>query len=255
MNLYRFSKDFVNLIFREFMAPIIIVTQIQKLLKEIISDWKKFLNESDDYKKQFYLSRHRGWVSKNNNKVQYFYFHRDYRARLEAAGIDYSKYVTMIMNLEKLYQFSIDASLDIAKLLDKRLAGRGIKDMIKKCNAKNTSKHVLALSYYEKNKEQFVLSPRYQRSAWTFCLYQNSPGLYLGTDVDIRYEKQKNKILFICGAKFERLVPGSINMVRSAFFCEKQNDHFFIDFSAEFFSAEKFVTDYITEKERQQGFI
>lgn len=234
MNLYRFSKDFVNLIFREFMAPIFIVNKIQKVLKDIISDWKKFLNESDDFKKQFYFPRDRGWVSMNNNKVEFFYFHKDYRTRLDSAGIDYSKYETMITNLEKLYQFSINASLDIAELLDERLPGRGIKAKIKKSNSKYISKHVLTLSYYAQDKDEYVLSPRYQKSAWTFFLYQNSPGLYLGADVGIRYTKKKNEILLICGDKLERLVPGSIKMMRSAFFRGKPIDYFFIDFSAQF---------------------
>ncbi len=254
MKLYKLSLDFVNLIFREFMAPIIVVNQIQKLLKDIISDWKKFLNESDDFKKQFYFPRDRGWISKNNKKVQFFYFHRDYRTRLETASIDYTKYKTLIMNLENLYQFCIEASLDVADLLDKRLTGRGIKAMIKQCNAKNTSKHTLVLSYYAKNQDQLLSTPRYQRSAWTFSLYQNSPGLYLGTTIDNRYDKKKNKILLMCGAKLERLVPGSLNMMRSAFFPEKPIEHFFIDFSAQFLSPEKIVEEYIKEKERQQGF-
>ncbi len=263
MKPYKFSKDFVNLIFREFMATFFIINQIQRLIKDIISDWKKFVNEDDEYKNQFYFprARERGWIikkdkkksAKKDKKTQFFYFHKDFRFRLESASIDYSKYKTMIINLEKLYEFCFNVSLDVAEQLDKRLTGRSITAKIKECNTKKISKHVITLSYYPKNQNQFS-QPRYQKSAWTFCLYQNTLGLYLGTDIDIRHEKKKNTILFLCGADLERLVPGSISMMRSAFISDKSIEHFFVDFNAQTSSCEKITEEYIKKREKQQGF-
>lgn len=264
MKPYKFSKDFINLIFREYMATFFIVNHIQRLIKDVISDWKKFVNEDDDYKQQFYFARarERGWVAsrgrkkfgKKSSKAQFFYFHKDFRCRLDAAKIDYSKYKTMIDNLEMLYAFSINASFDIAEELDRRLAGRDIKAKIKECNTKKISKHVVCLSYYPKNHDQ-LSRPRYHKSTWTFCLYQNTQGLYLGIDSDIRYEKKKNTALFLSGAKLERLVPGSISMMRSVFTPpEKSKEHFFIDFFAHTSLSEKLTNDYIKKREKELGF-
>lgn len=76
--------------------------------------------------------------------------------------------------------------------------------------------------------------------------------MYLGTDNDVRYEKKKNKILFLSGANLERLVPGSITMLRSVFISEKSIEHFFVDFYAQTSSNERITEAYIKKEKKNK---
>lgn len=230
-------EDFVNRILQDSIATFSIKQKVTRLIKAITADWKKFVLESLDYKKQFCVGRERGWVDRNRqkkrngekyDKKQFFHFHRDFRRRLDAKKVDYSKYEDMISNLEKLYTLSLEVSLKAAELLEQRLPGKSIKRQIQKSHTRST--HVIRMLFYPKptvaefKKEQktALAQAHFDRNAWTICWIETAPGLHLGLHLDQEHIYQAGQAGFFAGAKLENLTHRTIDMTYHAVLAKKR---------------------------------
>ncbi|QQS60446.1 hypothetical protein IPN41_00490 [Candidatus Falkowbacteria bacterium] len=270
---FQIPPDFVNQVLQDSIATFSVADQVTCLIKKITGQWRKFVEEPIDYKRQFTLGKDgcRGWRqgtrkekkdARSNDGQELFHFHKDYVSRLESKKIDYSKYSKLFLDLGDLYQISVEASLQIAGLLDKRLPGREIKRQIKKCNTKNKSWHMIRLLYCPKNnltvnEQQYSAdtNAHFNRNAWTFSFIGTAPALRLGLHLEKEYEHQEGRVIFFAGAKLEKQTARTIDMVRNSVVVEKSKARTVLDFFAHTALSEKITQLYVNKREKEFGFL
>jgi len=269
---FQIPGDFVNKVLQDSIATFAVAKQVTRLINAITVAWKKFVQEPVEYKEQFRIGKDRGWWQrtgeerkdgKNKDIKEFFHFHQDLCKRLDSEGVDYSKHNKLFSDLGKLYNISIDASLQIAELLDKRLTGRHIKQHVRRCNTKKKSLHTIRLLYYPKrtdlisNKEQqaAIADAHFDRNAWTFSYIETAPGLRLGLHLDQEYEYQKDQVLFFAGAKLENLTCRTIDMVRHCVVAKKPRARIAIVFFGHTVLSETLTQEYIKTREEELGFL
>lgn len=237
MNTFTIPTDFVKKVLECGVTKFSVTAEVTRLINSIMKTWKLFVAESEKYKKQFKISKSRGWnplpVYKRrlNCIEESFYFHPDFIDSLASKGVDFSRYKQFLTDLTSLHRISVDASLEIAGLLDKRLLGRFIKKRIKECNRKSIAGHTMRLKYYRHpiNNEGVVIEePRPAVNAWSFVYKETASGLRFGFASEEKYNFEsgivtpcqhdenyvwpKNDVLFFSGAKLEKMTNGIIGM-------------------------------------------
>lgn len=240
--------------------------EVTNLLTRIHKGWIRFVEEPASYKKLFVVGRERGWVERSGEKKkdgdhydvkQFFHFHHDLRKRLDAKGIKYQKYNTLITDLEKLHALCVKVSLEIAERIDQRLLGKGLVTKVKRA----MKDHVIRLLYYpdrllsslEEENQDGLAKAHFDRCLWTIALFENLPGLRLGLNLEDSHEYQRNKALFFSSAKLDNLTTKNIKMVRHGVVNERRGPRVSVIFFAHIPLSEEITVAYIRKRETELG--
>ena len=273
MGTFTIPTDFVNNVLQNGVTKFSVGLEVTRLINSIMKTWKLFIRESDEYKNEFHISKSRGWnplpVYKRrlNCIEESFYFHpNSFESRI-SKGIFFSRYNHFLMDLRSLHKISVDASLKISELLDKRLPGRYIMKRIKECHTKTKAYHTLCLKYYSQpiinNNEVVIDEPHFVGNAWSFVYKETAPGLRFGLESEKKYnfesgiitdfQPDKNYIwpesdvLFFPGAKLEKLTHKNIKMACPSV-VSAETQYFELIFSAQTSLPVDIINKYIKER-------
>ncbi len=271
METFTIPTDFVNNVLQNGVTKFSVGLEVTRLINSIMKTWKLFIRESDEYKNEFHISKSRGWNPQPEYKKELninrgtFYFHPDFIDSLASKKVDFSRYKQFLSDLKSLHQISVDASLEIANLLDKRLPGRFIMKRIKECHTKTKAYHTMRLMYYShpiiNNEEVVIDEPQFVGNAWSF-IYK-APGLRFGLESEKKYNFEsgiitdfqlnknyiwpENDVLFFPGAKLEKLTHRNIEMACPSV-VSAETQYFELIFSAQTSLPVDIINKYIKER-------